>query len=186
MQDDLAAATTAAARDACIQEPRPDSGASSSQPSSGPETPATAASAATAASGVSAPGSKDAGARPDPSEVIDRITAPVQEDLRAVEHALREGIRSIAPMVAQIGEHVFSGGGKRVRPALVLLAAQLCGYRGPRAIQIAAAAEHLHSATLVHDDVVDGAEIRRGQPSAHARFGARLSILFGDFLYAVC
>jgi octaprenyl-diphosphate synthase len=125
-------------------------------------------------------------ARLDPGEVIDRITAPVQEDLRAVEHALREGIRSIAPMVAQIGEHVFSGGGKRIRPALVLLAAQLCGYRGPRAIQIAAAAEHLHSATLVHDDVVDGAELRRGQPSAPARFGSRLSVLFGDFLYAVC
>src|SRR5262245_4265237 len=122
----------------------------------------------------------------DPGAAIDRIIEPVQEDLRAVEQALREGVRSIAPMVAQIGEHVFSGGGKRIRPALVLLAAQLCGYRGPRAIQIAAAAEHLHSATLVHDDVVDGAELRRGRPSAHARVGARLSVLFGDFLYAVC
>jgi octaprenyl-diphosphate synthase len=117
---------------------------------------------------------------------IDRIMAPIQEDLAAVERALREGVRSIAPMVSQIGEHVFSGGGKRVRPALVLLSAQLCGYRGPRAIQVAAASEHLHSATLVHDDVVDGAELRRGQPTAHARFGAKLSILVGDFLYAVC
>lgn len=89
-------------------------------------------------------------------------------------------------MVGAVGEHVFAGGGKRIRPVLVLLSARLCGYRGPRAIQIAAAAEHLHSATLVHDDVVDGASLRRGRASANAQFGPRLSILVGDFLYAVC
>jgi octaprenyl-diphosphate synthase len=67
---------------------------------------------------------------------------------------------------------------------MVLLAARLCGYRGPRAIQIAAAAEYLHSASLLHDDVVDGAETRRGRPSVNANFGSKLAILVGDFLYA--
>jgi len=117
---------------------------------------------------------------------IDSITAPIVDELEQVERALRAGAQSIAPMISQVGEDVFSGGGKRVRPALVLLSARLCGYRGPRAIQIAAAAEHLHTATLIHDDVVDGADTRRGRASAHARFGPRLSILVGDFLYAVC
>ncbi len=117
---------------------------------------------------------------------IDGIIQPVAEELRQVERTLREGTESSASMVGRIGEHVFSGGGKRVRPALVLLSARMCGYRGPRAIQIAAAAEHLHTATLIHDDVVDGAPLRRGRQSAPARFGPRLSILVGDFLYAVC
>jgi octaprenyl-diphosphate synthase len=136
-------------------------------------------------SALDSPSRSESG-RLDAGAGIDAIVAPVHEDLIAVERALREGVHSIAPLVTQIGEHVFSGGGKRVRPALVLLSAQLCGHRGPRAIQIAAAAEHLHSATLVHDDVVDGAEVRRGRPTAHARFGAKLSVLVGDFLYAVC
>jgi len=151
----------------------------------------TADSSASASHSASASG-LDAIAGSDPSFdaasalSIDRIIEPVSEELRQVERTLREGTRSSAAMVGRIGEHVFSGGGKRVRPALVLLSAQLCGYRGPRAIQIAAAAEHLHTATLIHDDVVDGAEMRRGRQSAPARFGPRLSILVGDFLYAVC
>ena len=97
---------------------------------------------------------------------------------------MRAGMRSVAPVIPTIGEHTFGSGGKRVRPVMVLLAARLCGYRGPRAIQIAAAAEYLHSASLLHDDVVDGAETRRGRPSVNARFGSKLAILVGDFLYA--
>lgn len=93
-------------------------------------------------------------------------------------------MRSVAPLISEIGDYTFDGGGKRVRPLLVLLAARLCGYRGPRAIQVAAAAEFLHTATLVHDDVVDGADTRRGRPSVNARFGGRLAILVGDFLLA--
>jgi octaprenyl-diphosphate synthase len=93
-------------------------------------------------------------------------------------------MRSVAPVIPTIGEHTFGSGGKRIRPVMVLLAARLCGYRGPRAIQIAAAAEYLHSASLLHDDVVDGAETRRGRPSVNARFGSKLAILVGDFLYA--
>ncbi len=115
---------------------------------------------------------------------LDRITACIREDLIQVERVLHEGVKSVAPLISQIGEYTFGGGGKRVRPLLVLLAARLCGYRGPRAIQVAAAAEYLHSATLVHDDVVDAAEVRRGRPSVKAHFGSRAAVLAGDFLFA--
>lgn len=115
---------------------------------------------------------------------LDAILPFLHEDLAQVERALRDGMNSVAPMIPQVGEHSFASGGKRIRPVLVLLCARLCGYRGPRAIQIAAASEYLHTASLMHDDVVDGADVRRGQPSVNARFGTRLAVLVGDFLYA--
>jgi octaprenyl-diphosphate synthase len=105
-------------------------------------------------------------------------------DLGRVERVLHEGMRSVAPLISEVGDYTFDGGGKRIRPVLVLLAARLCGYRGPRAIQVAAAAEFLHTATLLHDDVVDGSATRRGRPSVPAQFGERLAILVGDFLLA--
>jgi octaprenyl-diphosphate synthase len=119
-----------------------------------------------------------------PSIKLDSITSLVEDDLRQVELMLREGMRSISTLIPEVGEHAFSSGGKRIRPLLVLLAARLCGYRGPRAIQIATAVEILHTATLLHDDVVDGAELRRGRPSVNALWGHRIAILVGDFLYA--
>jgi octaprenyl-diphosphate synthase len=115
---------------------------------------------------------------------LDSITALVQDDLLQVERLLREGMRSVAPLIPEVGEHAFASGGKRVRPLLVLLCARLCGYRGPRAMQVASAVEFLHTATLMHDDVVDGATTRRGRPSVNARWGDRIAILVGDFLYA--
>jgi octaprenyl-diphosphate synthase len=115
---------------------------------------------------------------------LDSITALVQDDLQQVERLLREGMRSVAPLIPEVGEHAFASGGKRVRPLLVLLCARLCGYRGPRAVQVASAVEFLHTATLMHDDVVDGATLRRGRPSVNARWGDRAAILVGDFLYA--
>ena len=115
---------------------------------------------------------------------LDRIIAFLHDDLEQVERVMREALRSVAPVVPVIGEHTFGSGGKRIRPVVVLLASRLCGYRGPRAIQIATAAEYLHSASLLHDDVVDGAETRRGRPSVNARFGSKLAILVGDFLFA--
>jgi octaprenyl-diphosphate synthase len=118
------------------------------------------------------------------SRDLDRIIAFLHDDLEQVERVMREAMRSVAPVIPAIGEHTFGSGGKRIRPAVVLLASRLCGYRGPRAMQIAAAAEYLHSASLLHDDVVDGAETRRGQPSVNARFGSKLAILVGDFLFA--
>ena len=119
-----------------------------------------------------------------PPAKLDEIVAPIHDDLQQVERALRESVRSVAPLLSEVGDYTFAAGGKRVRPILVLLAARLCGYRGPRAIQVAAAAECLHTATLTHDDVVDGAELRRGRPSVNAQFGTRLAILVGDFLLA--
>ncbi len=115
---------------------------------------------------------------------LDSIISFLEDDLRRVEHLLREGVRSVAALIPEVGDHTFASGGKRIRPVLVLLTSRLCGYRGPRALQIAAAAEYLHSASLLHDDVVDGASVRRGRPSANARFGAQLAILVGDFMYA--
>jgi octaprenyl-diphosphate synthase len=118
------------------------------------------------------------------STALDGIIAFLRDDLEQVERVMREGMASVAPVIPAIGDHTFGSGGKRIRPVMVLLAARLCGYRGPRAIQIAVAAEYLHSASLLHDDVVDGAETRRGRPSVNARFGSKLAILVGDFLYA--
>ena len=119
-----------------------------------------------------------------PATGLDSALAPLRDDLRAVERILVEGIASVAPVIPQVAEYSLGGGGKRVRPALVLLGARLFGYAGPRAIRIAACAEWLHSASLLHDDVVDGAGVRRGRSSANARFGAREAVLAGDFLYS--
>ena len=108
----------------------------------------------------------------------------LEGDLALVEDAMREQLGSISELVPQVGDHVFASGGKRMRPALLLLAARLCGYEGPRAIQISAAIEMLHTATLLHDDVVDLSTLRRGKPSANAIWGNRRAVLSGDFFYA--
>jgi len=113
-------------------------------------------------------------------EELDRIADP----LDLVERTMHEQLASRSDVIAAVGDHVLRAGGKRVRPALLLLAAELCGYDGPRRVQVAAAVELLHTATLLHDDVVDGSELRRGQPSARALWGNRRAVLAGDFFYA--
>jgi octaprenyl-diphosphate synthase len=118
--------------------------------------------------------------RPDFAGALRRI-AP---DLELVERAMREQVGSESDLISRVGDHVLGSGGKRMRPALLLLAAELCGYEGPRAIQISAAIELLHTATLLHDDVVDSSSLRRGKPSANAVWGNRRAVLSGDFLYA--
>ena len=97
---------------------------------------------------------------------------------------MREQLAAATDLVPDLGRHVLDSGGKRLRPALVLLAAELCGYAGPRCIQVAAAVELLHTATLLHDDVVDLSRLRRGRPSANAVWGNRRAVLAGDFFYA--
>jgi len=114
------------------------------------------------------------------ASVLDRI----QPSLDLVERSMREQLASESDLVRVIGEHVLASGGKRVRPALLILASDLCGYTGPRRIQVAAAVELLHTATLLHDDVVDLAIQRRGRPSANAVWGNRRAVLAGDFFYA--
>jgi octaprenyl-diphosphate synthase len=108
----------------------------------------------------------------------------ISPSLDLVERAMREQLDSRCDLLPELGEHVLGSGGKRLRPALLLLAAELCGYSGPRRIQVAAAVELLHTATLLHDDVVDISSLRRGRPSANAIWGNRRAVLAGDFLYA--
>src|SRR5512134_2824393 len=114
------------------------------------------------------------------ASVLDRI----QPDLDLVERSMREQLASEGGLAPLIGDHVLGSGGKRLRPAMLMLVAELCGYTGPRRVQVAAAVELLHTATLLHDDVVDLAQLRRGRPSANALWGNRRAILVGDFLYA--
>ncbi len=110
--------------------------------------------------------------------------ARIAPDLALVEASLRDRLESKVELIGVLGAHLLSSGGKRLRPALVLLSAELCGYTGPRRIELAAALELLHTATLLHDDVVDLAEVRRGRPAANAIWGNRRAVLAGDFLYA--
>lgn len=122
---------------------------------------------------------------PSPHEVsIASVFARVAPDLTLVEATLRDQLASKVELIGTLGEHLLSSGGKRLRPVLVLLSAELCGYTGPRRIELAAALELLHTATLLHDDIVDLAEIRRGRPTANAIWGNRRAVLAGDFFYA--
>ncbi|HUJ32082.1 MAG TPA: polyprenyl synthetase family protein [Candidatus Acidoferrum sp.] len=107
----------------------------------------------------------------------------VREDLALVEREIAaQGGGAIEP-IAEIASYLREGGGKRLRPALLLLSAGAAGYRGPSAIRLGAVVELIHSATLVHDDVIDGANTRRGRPSTNARWGNHMSVLAGDWLY---
>jgi octaprenyl-diphosphate synthase len=107
----------------------------------------------------------------------------VRDDLALVEQEIVAQSDSAIRPVAQIGGYLLQGGGKRLRPALLLLAAGYCGYRGRSAIRMGTVMEMIHSATLMHDDVIDGANTRRGRPSTNARWGNQLSVLAGDWLY---
>ena len=107
----------------------------------------------------------------------------IRDDLALVEQEITAQNGAAIEPVASISSYLREGGGKRLRPALLLLAAGASGYRGPSAIRLGAVVELIHSATLVHDDVIDGANTRRGQPSANARWGNHMSVLAGDWLY---
>jgi octaprenyl-diphosphate synthase len=107
----------------------------------------------------------------------------VRDDLALVEQELSQQSSSAFEPVAEITNYLLGGGGKRLRPALLLLSAGYANYRGPGAIRLAAVVELIHSATLIHDDVIDGADTRRGRPSANSRWGNHRSVLAGDWLY---
>lgn len=108
---------------------------------------------------------------------------PVRADLEAVEREFERQVQSQVGIIPEIGKYIQKSGGKRVRPAVLLMAARLCGYTGPRAILNAAVVEFIHTATLVHDDIIDDAELRRGQKAVHSRWGNDVTVLAGDFLY---
>jgi octaprenyl-diphosphate synthase len=109
--------------------------------------------------------------------------ALVETKLRLVEEELLSRTRSPIGTIAEIGDYLVEGGGKRIRPALLLLAARVLGYEGDRDVSYAAVIELIHTATLVHDDIIDEAELRRGRPSVNRRWGNELTVLFGDYLY---
>lgn len=113
-----------------------------------------------------------------------QILAPIAEDMRAVDAVIRGRLRSDIALIGTIGEYIISGGGKRLRPAVLLLIARALGYRGTAHTQLAAVIEFIHTATLLHDDVVDESDLRRGRPTSNSMFGNAASILVGDFLYS--
>lgn len=114
----------------------------------------------------------------------ERVAALVGADLASVEEEIRQQLDSPVALIQDMGGYIAGAGGKRLRPMLLLLAARLAGYRGPRSVRLACVVELLHTATLIHDDVVDRAPLRRGRPSANAQWGDDASILVGDHLYA--
>jgi octaprenyl-diphosphate synthase len=112
------------------------------------------------------------------------ILALAAPDMAAVDALIRHRLGSDVVLVNQVAEHIVSGGGKRLRPMLLLLAARALGHEGPDARQLAAVVEFIHTATLLHDDVVDESDLRRGRKTANAVFGNAASVLVGDFLYS--
>jgi octaprenyl-diphosphate synthase len=114
-----------------------------------------------------------------PQEIY-QLVAP---ELAQVEEELRGYTRSQIQPISQIGEYLLNGGGKRIRPALLLLTAKMIGDVSPTTIRLGAVIEFIHNATLVHDDIIDAADIRRGRPSANSHWGNSMTVLAGDWLY---
>ena len=115
---------------------------------------------------------------------LNEIRGPVAADLRAVDDLILRRLQSDVVLINQIGHYIVNSGGKRLRPLSVLLSARACGYSGERHIDLAAVIEFIHTATLLHDDVVDGSEQRRHRDTANTVWGNAASVLVGDFLYS--
>ena len=114
----------------------------------------------------------------------EQLYALIEPDMKAVDAVIRDRLHSEVVLVRQVAEYIIGSGGKRMRPALVLLAAGAMGYRGRHHHDLAAVVEFIHTATLLHDDVVDESDLRRGCNTANAIFGNAASVLVGDFLYS--
>ena len=115
---------------------------------------------------------------------VDRLTALLSAEMAAVDSILTDHLNASTPLIPQVAAHLIKAGGKRVRPLMTLASAQLCGYEGDHHIRLAAAVEFIHTATLLHDDVVDGSANRRGKPAANRLWGNKPTILVGDFLFS--
>ena len=126
--------------------------------------------------------SDDRGAQKKPS--LDRLQSLVAGDLTKVNQVIVGRMGSQVPLIPQLAGHIIAAGGKRLRPLLTLAAARLCGYAGERHIDLAACVEFIHTATLLHDDVVDGSDLRRGNATANVLWGNQASVLVGDFLFS--
>jgi octaprenyl-diphosphate synthase len=131
---------------------------------------------------VTTPGSevRIADRTPPSIEPILQLVAP---RLRLVEEELRKEFDSQIRTIREVGDHILDGGGKRLRPILVLLVSQMLGYRGPKDVTYATVVEFIHTATLIHDDIIDEAALRRGKTSVNFRWGNHLTVLIGDYLY---
>jgi octaprenyl-diphosphate synthase len=115
---------------------------------------------------------------------LEHLYALIGSDMKAVDAVIRDRLHSEVVLVRQVAEYIIGSGGKRMRPALVLLAAGAMGYAGRHHHDLAAVVEFIHTATLLHDDVVDESDLRRGRNTANAMFGNAASVLVGDFLYS--
>ena len=119
-----------------------------------------------------------------PSGAVERLYRLVEADLQHVNALILERMRSDVPLIPELAGHLINSGGKRLRPMLTLAAAQICGYQGLAHIRLATAVEFIHTATLLHDDVVDDSDLRRGKAAAHVIWGNAPSVLVGDFLFS--
>src|SRR5688572_19860879 len=115
---------------------------------------------------------------------LDEVRALVRSDMASVDNVIRARLKSSVALVDSVAEHIISGGGKRLRPLIVVLASRACGGKGEAYFEAAAFIEFIHTATLLHDDVVDGSSMRRGRDTANHVFGNQASVLVGDFVYS--
>lgn len=115
---------------------------------------------------------------------LEQLYAPLASDMEAVNGVIRKRLHSEVALISQVSEYIIAAGGKRMRPALLLLVANALGYRGTHHHELAAVVEFIHTATLLHDDVVDESDLRRGRSTANALFGNAAAVLVGDFLYS--
>src|ERR1700751_4533241 len=118
------------------------------------------------------------------AKALDALVELVEDDLKAVNQTIIARMHSPVALIPQLAGHIVAAGGKRLRPLLTLASAHLCGYRGERHIARAAAVEFIHTATLLHDDVVDASDLRRGRDTANAVWGNKPAVLVGDFLFS--
>jgi len=114
---------------------------------------------------------------------LDRLAHLVEDDMKAVNAAIVTRMHSPVSLIPQLAGHIIAAGGKRLRPMLTLASARMCGYTGDAHILLSACIEFIHTATLLHDDVVDESDLRRGETSANALWGNKPSVLVGDFLF---
>jgi octaprenyl-diphosphate synthase len=117
------------------------------------------------------------------SPALSQIFEPIRADLEKVDEEFARHVQSKVQLIPQIGQYIRTSGGKRMRPAVLLMASRLVGYTGDRSILYAAVVEFIHTATLVHDDIIDEADVRRGRTSVNYRWGNNLTVLVGDYLY---
>ena len=115
-----------------------------------------------------------------PALDLSQIFEPIRADLEAVEHEFARHVQSRVELIPEIGKYIQKSGGKRVRPAVLLMAARLSGYTGRQAVLYAAVVEFIHTATLVHDDIIDQSDLRRGRLAVHSRWGNDVTVLLGD------